>query len=144
MNNKKPKNTVFLGIRDSTYISERQLVRSLYVNENWVTSSEYDRTEIGHSSYIDNIFSHKFTFAPRGNGVDTHRIWESLYLRTIPIVRNMLHMSYFKNLPILFVDNWSDITQDFLEDKYLEMMEKEYDLEPLKLSYWIKKLSSIK
>jgi hypothetical protein len=51
-------------------------------------------------------------------------------------------MSYFEDLPILWVNNWlTDVLDEvFLEEKYEEIMEKEYDLLPLTLSYWADKI----
>ncbi len=36
--------------------------------------------------YIKLLSAHQFSACPRGNGIDTHRLWESLYLGVIPIV----------------------------------------------------------
>ena len=133
------KNLCYIGLRDETYLSERSMVRKMFSEEIWTTTTVYDRTNEGHSSYIDNIYNHKFTLCPRGNGIDTHRIWESLYLRTIPIVKRCVAMKDFENLPILWIDDWQQVNSNFLEEKYFEIINKEYDFEKLTLSYYINK-----
>jgi len=133
------KNLCYIGFRDETYLSERSMVRKMFSEEIWTTTTVYDRTNEGHSSYIDNIYNHKFTLCPRGNGIDTHRIWESLYLRTIPIVKRCVAMKDFENLPILWIDDWQQVNSNFLEEKYFEIINKEYDFEKLTLSYYINK-----
>src|SRR6185437_1247060 len=40
--------------------------------------------------YLDALASSYFCISPRGNGIDTHRVWEALYLRTVPIVTRSL------------------------------------------------------
>lgn len=86
---------------------------------------------------MDQMYSHKFVFSPRGNGIDTHRMWESLYLRSIPIVKKCLAMEQFYDLPILFVEDWDNITEDYLNNKYIEIMNKEYPLYKLNINYWL-------
>jgi hypothetical protein len=140
---KQIKNLVYLNCTISTYPNEREKIYELYKNENWVTNGIKDVSEDGHYNFLNEIYSHKFVFAPRGNGIDTHRLWESLYLRSIPIVKKCIGMEDFYDLPILFVDDWENITEDFLNKKYEEIMSKEYPLEKLKISYWIDLISNI-
>ena len=64
------------------------------------------------------LASYKFAISPEGNGIDCHRTWECLYLGVIPIVKNSNPMSYFKELPILFVDDYSCINNDFLNSSH--------------------------
>ena len=61
---------------------------------------------------MEDLSKHKFCISPPGNGVDCHRTWECLYLGVIPIVEKSPHMSYFDDLPILFVDNYDNISVD--------------------------------
>ena len=64
-----------------------------------------------------------------GNGVDTHRLWEALYLGCIPIaLRNRIYQHY--DLPIIQVNDWSEIT--------LELLQKEIsnNTEHLYMDYW--------
>ena len=46
---------------------------------------------------------------PRGNGEDTHRLWESLYRESYPIVLRNLWSEGLESLklPLLFVEDWS-------------------------------------
>ena len=82
------------------------------------------------------LASHKFVFSPRGNGVDCHRTWEALYLRTIPIVKKSTHMKEFEDLPIFFVDNWEEVCYTNLEQFYYKVKNNLYDLSKMKISYW--------
>ena len=123
---------IYLNINPRTYPSERQHVLNLFQEEGWVTNKK----SVSWQEYYKDIASHKFVFSPRGNGIDCHRTWEALYLRTIPIVRESLHMNEFKDLPILFIKNWEDISYNYLSTKYEEMSSKLYDLSKMKISYW--------
>ena len=93
------------------------------------------------NEYINDLSSYKFAISPQGNGVDCHRTWECLYLGVIPIVENSISMSFFQELPILFVDNYDIITEDFLHKKYNEFSNKKFNLEKLNIKYWENKFN---
>jgi len=64
------------------------------------------------------LLRYMFLACPEGNGVDTHRMWEALYLRTMPIMeRNKISNFLIKaNLPIIILNKWSDLSK-FNENK---------------------------
>ena len=78
------------------------------------------------------LSTYKFCICPEGNGVDTHRLWEALYLKCVPIVINSPFieivykrlMELYKNVPIVILNNWSDLDlnklhyQDYSFDNY--------------------------
>ena len=126
------KSLVYMNHNVNTFPLERGFVSNLFKDKNWVTK----KSNIHWSEYYKDISSHKFSICPRGNGVDSHRTWESLYLRTIPIVRKSIAMNEFQDLPILFIDDWNCITEEFLLKSYEEMKSKLYNLSKMKISYW--------
>jgi hypothetical protein len=58
--------------------------------------------------YLRRLASAYFCIAPRGNGIDTHRVWESLYLRTIPVVTRSVLTDQHPDLPLVVLDDWSE------------------------------------
>lgn len=71
----------------------------------------------GIEQYWKNLSISSFAISPVGNGIDCHRIWECLTLRTVPVVIYHEAFSQFKHLPICFVDKWEDVTLDFLNEQ---------------------------
>ena len=53
---------------------------------------------------------------PRGNGLDTHRVWESLYLGRTTIVASGTLDPLFKDLPVLILDDWRQIFETGSEE----------------------------
>jgi hypothetical protein len=52
---------------------------------------------------------------PIGNAIDCHRNWEVLYCRRVPIMKRDTYLvELFKEFPVLFVESYSDITEDLL------------------------------
>lgn len=69
--------------------------------------------------YLRSLARSYFCIAPRGNGIDTHRVWEALYLRTIPIVTRSVVTEQHAGLPLIVLDDWADFrTIDFSPDLY--------------------------
>lgn len=134
--NIEKKNLVYLNFNVSNYPSERSLVFNNFSNKNWVKKGNIENTIDGRSKFLRDIKSSKFVFCPRGNGIDTHRLWESLYMGSIPIVKYENTHHLFTDLPILFIKDWGEISEDFLNDKYLEITNKDWNLDKLKIGYW--------
>ena len=93
-------------------------------------------------NYIDKIYNHKFVLSPEGNGTDTHRTWEILYLKSIPIEKRNINNQFFTDLPICFVDDWEEITEDFLNKEYDRINSIKWNLEKLDFNYWKNKILS--
>ncbi|CAF1021949.1 unnamed protein product [Adineta ricciae] len=83
-----------------------------------------------------------FWLSPRGNGLDCHRTWEALYLGVIPIVWNSSLNSLYVNLPIIVINDYTEITEKFLLTKLREIVFQKrnnwpiYRYEKLKFGYW--------
>ena len=71
-----------------------------------------------YNDYLTTLSKYQFCICPEGNGVDTHRFWEALYLNVVPIVISNPLVNIIKketNLPILIINDWNDINIDNLK-----------------------------
>jgi hypothetical protein len=85
---------------------------------------------------------HKFMACPEGNGIDTHRTWECLYIGCIPVMKRSVFTSFFEHLPICFVNNWEEITEDFLNKEYERISKIPWGRQELSFEYWKNKIKS--
>jgi hypothetical protein len=53
-----------------------------------------------------------FSISPHGNGIDCHRTWEDLILGCIVIVKTSVLDVLYKDLPVVIVKDWDEITQE--------------------------------
>jgi hypothetical protein len=83
---------------------------------------------------------HAFIISPHGNGLDCHRTWEALILGCIPIVKTSKLDSLFDELPVLIVNDWSDITLELLNETIIKFKEINFNYHKLTLEYWINKI----
>lgn len=141
MRKKIPKTRLaHMCISTWTYPKEREMVLNKFSNAPFV----YSTGQKPFDDYLRDAASAKFSIAPRGNALDTHRIWECLLIGTIPIVKTSSLDVLYENLPILIIDDWDQVTEEFLNEKYVEMKNKTYDMQKMWIDYWLKVLDNYK
>jgi len=140
----KPKsirNLLYINHNTNNNIVERHKPYELFGNKPW-TTAVYGRNGQDFDSYIENVYNHKFIVSPIGNGIDVHRTAEAWYMDTIPLVIKNINNSFYSDLPILYVNDWEEISENFLNQKYEEIQENKrngvYNMEKLTISFWKK------
>lgn len=94
---------------------------------------------INYNTYFKILPTYKFVISPEGNGIDCHRHYEALLAGCIPIVEHNEDIKVkYRNCPILYTNDYSEITEEYLKQKYEEMLDSEYDFECLFLNYYSK------
>jgi hypothetical protein len=109
------------------------------------------------NTFYEDLPSYKFVVSPEGNGIDCHRHYEALMAGCIPIVeRHPLIEAKYAGCPILYTDDYSEITPEYLEQTYEEMKDQVYTFACLHLAsyspetqsrikecgnFWMKKLT---
>jgi len=73
--------------------------------------------EVPPHENIQRLSEYEFCICPEGNGVDTHRLWEALYVKTIPIVikSDFTDVLLENNVPIVVLDDWSQLDECTLD-----------------------------
>lgn len=131
---------VHMNISVGTYPQERGFVFNQFSS----MPSCYRPDAKPFMRFLADVASAKFEVAPRGNGLDTHRLWESLYLGTIPIVKTSSLDGLYEGLPVLVVQDWAEVTEEFLAKKYEEFSKRTFNLEKLSMDYWAKEIERYK
>ena len=93
---------------------------------------------VNNIQYLINIHNSEFVFSPPGNGLDCHRIWECITLGSIPIVERHECFSQWVHLPILFVDDWSTITEQSLKLRLQFGFNRNLGYQMINMDYWKK------
>lgn len=135
------KNTLlYMNFSPSTYPPLRPYVYQLFSDQAFCKVGQL--TDFG--SYLFDVAHAKFVLSPRGNGLDCHRTWEAIYMGSIPIVESSTIDPLFKELPVLIINNWNDVKQKFLEEKWEEMSKRDYQNDRMYADYWFDLISSYK
>ena len=88
----------------------------------------------------NNITKYSFVLSPFGIGMDCHRTWEALCLGAIPILKAPHFTKMFEDLPVLIVNEWSDITESLLNNTIRDFKNKNFNYNKLTLQYWINRI----
>lgn len=116
------------GILANHIMNNVDPTKLLYVNHNnntgsrgslgdmlrgWATVSE----RLSYDPYLSAIQDHKFVLCPSGNGIGSARNWETLYMRRVPVLEwHPYKEVVFAGFPVLFVDSYSNLTKEMLEN----------------------------
>ena len=91
---------------------------------------------VPRSQSFCNMGKYAFVLSPPGNGFDCIRTFEALCMGCIVIMqKNFLEVIY-TDLPILLVDEYSDINEQLLKDTLTSFSKKSFNYEKLTFEYW--------
>ena len=124
---------LYINFQENTNNAARKNVKELFINKDWAI---IDKPNLPLEKYYERIADSKFVLSPLGNGPDTHRLWEALYTGSVPITKYHETYQALKDLPIVFVDNYEDISEELLESEYKRIKSEKFNFDKLKQSYW--------
>lgn len=137
---KNIKNLVYLNLNILNNPSVRQPIYDMLKDKQYVTT-EYGRNGLDYDNYLNNLYNHRFMVCPEGNGIDVHQPWESLYIGTIPIQRKNINNKNWRDLPICWVDEWEQITdENFLNSEYDRITKNTINNNKLDFNFWRNKI----
>jgi hypothetical protein len=113
--NNKLKNIYFNFSIHTNYKKRKNCYNTLINKLNWIETTN-------HSSNLKRLQEYKFCICPEGNGSDTHRLWEALYLKVVPIVlkSNFTSILQLYNVPLVILEKWEDLDESLLNyDEYI-------------------------
>jgi hypothetical protein len=119
-----PKKLLYVNHTIESNFAERSGINELFTKRKWAT---VEKRRVKFSKFLDQITEHKFMICPIGNAIDCHRNWEVLYLRRVPVMKKHPYLiELFKDFPVLFVDDFSLISDQLLEENahLFEIMQK--------------------
>jgi hypothetical protein len=93
-----------------------------------------------YAAYLQDLSQSVFVISPPGGGIDCHRTWEALLLGCYPVVKSSSLDPLFQNLPVVIVQDWEEVSFEFLEQKYHELKDKTGWRERLYSPYWFQKI----
>jgi len=147
--NIKPTKLLLLSFSISHNKYKRQQCVDSFINKTYATNNvtqilinsigdtkEYDR------KFYNIMLDHLFIACPEGNGVDTFRFWETLYMGRYPVVLHNRVNIAFSDLPVLILNKWEDFEKEYLT--FLERIKnKKFSYKKLTQEYWIDRINNL-
>jgi hypothetical protein len=136
----KKQNLIYMNFKLHHH-SDRPICFDYFKKFNWV---DVENEILPLKEFYDKLKTYKYCISPRGTGIDTHRIYESLLYGVIPVVKKSELDDLYENLPVLLVDSWKDVTEEYLINSYYENLSKYFEWKNnnpdwYKSKNWIKK-----
>lgn len=86
----------------------------------WVKT---DSPELMQSAYYKRLLASAFVICPFGFGIDTYRFYESVWCGARPVVITSGLDPLYKKFGAVIVNDWSEVTEEFLKEKLKEVPE---------------------
>lgn len=104
----KPK-LVYFNFKINTNVAKRTLCYQSCINKvPWLEMTS------PHMN-LKRLSEYQFCICPEGNGFDTHRMWECLYLNVVPIVIDSPFIRKLpSSIPMVILRNWNELDVDKL------------------------------
>lgn len=132
-----PTKLLYFNFNTKTHPS-RINIENILINKGFIKNTNKKWPE-----YIKELSEYHFCVSPRGNGIDCHRIWECIYVGCIPIIKkDDILYTYFKDLPILWIEDYNIIDKEYLIKQIDIFNNYEKNIDKSKLTYWIKDIKN--
>jgi hypothetical protein len=108
----EPQNLLYVNHSVYTNSEERSGINELFLDKSW---AQVEVDFVDYDEYLTSLKESKFMICPIGNALDCHRNWECLYMRRVPVMKKSKYFKHlFKDYPVLFVNDFSEVTEDLL------------------------------
>lgn len=105
----------------------------------------YEKRKLRRIDLWEKKTRYAFVISPHGVGLDCHRTWESLVLGNIVIVQRSSLDPLYEGLPVVIVDDWSEITRASLKrwhEQHHDAFARPEVQERLTNRHWIDRMRS--
>lgn len=142
--------SIYVNINPNTYLYRKNILDKIVEK-----GSLRLNTSKPYKEYLMELSRYRFCLCIRGNGIDTHRFWESLYLGVIPVIINNKttqctnFVNYLNKLNIPFyeikIDNLDTVFTKYTSEYFNESLYKHiikrtgesiFNIDSLKLEYY--------
>lgn len=117
---RKPR--LYLNFSEHTF--QRRMLNIHFANKDWAYVVEKDHPNspapYSHQEYLFHMSVNNYVLCPTGVGLDSHRVWEALYLGCVPVMERDHWNSWMEGrLPVILVDDFYDIDSEaYLVDRH--------------------------
>lgn len=140
--NINPTKNIYANFNINTNPNYRNAVKEYSLNSRYI---DWEPSNLSLENFFNKILDYKMVLCPVGNGVDTHRLWEVLYSRRIPVtikVGDYKIYDLYKELPIIVLNNLNDLNnENFINYEYEKALNKIWDKNILETSWWKQKIT---
>lgn len=150
----EPTKFIYSNFNVGTNPPHRNLIKSICETTDFIdwdtgvnfrTYEDYNNYDVIKYFY-EKITDYRAVVCPLGHGLDTHRVYETLYCGRIPITfHEKLYSKLYEKYPIIYLDDCEKLRdKSFMDSLIKKEEEKIWDRELLNFSYWMNLILSEK
>lgn len=119
--------------------SLRNEVYNLFKNQEYALTVDSGGLASGKPlrDFLCDMARSRFVLSPFGGGLDCLRTWEALLVGSIPVVKTSTLDALYQDLPVIIVNDWQEITHEYLTECYDAMKHKTFNYGKLFMDYWV-------
>lgn len=134
---------LYLNFSEHTF--QRRMLNLRFQNVDWATvvtkEDANGPASISHEEYINDLEMHRWVLCPPGVGLDSFRVWETLFCGNFPVMERDHWNNWMDGvLPVILLDSFEELYEDGLELLYSrdeELMKQDFDVDTLiSEEYW--------
>lgn len=129
---------IYFNFNANTNVIERGWLYKKYENNAFV---DIEKKNLDLRDYKNKLSDYRYVLCPWGNGFDSHRIWETLYSGSVPIVRKHTTFNYLEQLPVIFCEDFNDINEESIRKELALLNNKLINYDILNLSWWLNRIA---
>lgn len=134
-----PDKLIYANFAVHSNPEHRTLVKNICKETKFI---DFENANLAIDSFFNRILDYKMVVCPAGNGMDTHRLWEVLYSKRIPITiktGNYKIYDMYEKLPIIILNSIGELKdRDLILEKYNQQLLK--NNQEILFSYWKNKI----
>lgn len=133
---------VFCNFRIGSNPTERMPCWNYFTQQPFATCwfISLEAKERSQETFWNDMSHAQFVVSPPGAGIDAFRTWEALLLGCYPIVKSSFLNPLYEDLPVVVIEDWNEVTKDFLDKKLEEFGKKKFAWQKLFAPYWFDKI----
>lgn len=101
----------------------------------WASRTNWIQGPFVYDEYLKVLRGHEFSICPRGYGVERMAYWEAMVLGTVPICRPHAELLHFADMPLTFVNDWSEVTPAWCDANREAALGR--SMEKITTDYWV-------
>lgn len=108
--------------------------------------SKFDQVVINpkgldYKTYLTHLGNSKFVLCPRGNGLDTHRYFETILMGAIPVVENSTLWTVYRETTSFVISDLRLVTIDMLNSPDPYLTNRNFSRDIMMWNYWEKRIN---
>ena len=134
---------LYANFSPSTSPKHRAQLRDIIEDSSFIVTDRVDLSHLGRIEYLRKMRKHGFVICPRGNGQDTHRLFEAMCVGATPVLLTKEAPRWLMNrpeIPKILLKEWNELSN--LEGNLMEQILQNQEPDYLSTSYWVKEVNS--